>query len=130
VRCSVRHAAVLRESRRPSPFPGRTASPFPFFSNPRPKAGSDWKSGFDLTRYEAGRAKNQPIGGSAGALGKARPGNRRGLWRLQRAVRECRQLRRWRDRCGGAAMRSSAYIHAVSIPDVWCRKARLFGFFN
>ena len=36
----MRHAAVLRESRRPGPFPGRAASPFPvFLANPREKAG-------------------------------------------------------------------------------------------
>ena len=39
----MRHAAVVRESRRPGPFPGRAAS-----ANPREKTGLDWKSEGDL----------------------------------------------------------------------------------
>jgi len=48
----VRHAAVLRESRRPGPFPGRAASPFPVFFGESSR--KDWlgcKSEGALPRY-------------------------------------------------------------------------------
>jgi hypothetical protein len=60
-----------------------------------------------------GRVGQRWFGGRA--LGNWRPGNRRGLQRLYRAVRQCRRRQRRRVRYGGAAMRSSAYIKVVSI---------------
>jgi len=55
--------------------------------------------------YRAELAKNVPRGGSAGAFGKSRPGNRRGLRCLAGFVRESHRRRRRRVRCGSAAMR-------------------------
>jgi len=95
----------------------------------RASSGIELSGDLGLLRSRVGHESPERWFGGR-ALGKLRLGNRRGLRRLYRAVRECRRRRRRRVRCGGGAMRSSAYIHYCIDTRRWCPKARFFCFLS